>query len=75
MLWSLHEVASRSVRLEHPGQVRLLEQVAKEIFGIASNLAVTLRNYLFGIHGDKLIGTVLLPNAGQTGCPMGKVIN
>ena len=74
MFWSLHEVASRSILLEHPGQVGLLEEIAKEIFGVAGNPAVTLGNYPFGIHGDKLIGTVLFPNTGETGRPMGKVI-
>jgi hypothetical protein len=50
---------------QHPREIGLAEHVAEKGLGVAGDLAVALRDRAFGIHGNELVGTVFLPDAGQ----------
>ena len=64
MFRPLNKFAPRRTLAQHPREVGLAKHVAEKGLGVAGDPAVALRDRAFGIHGDELVGTVLLPDAG-----------
>ena len=64
MLWPLDEIPSCSACFQHPREVGLAEDITEEVFRIAGDPAVALRNRPFGVYRNELIRTVLFPDAG-----------
>ena len=64
VLWSFDEIPSCSACFQHPREVGLAEDITEEVFRIAGDPAVALRNRPFGVYRNELIRTVLFPDAG-----------
>ena len=71
----LDELPSRSACFEHPGEVRLPEDVAKEVLRVAGDPAVALGDCALRVHRNELVGTILFPDARQTRSLSGKMVD
>ena len=69
------ELLARGAGAQHLRQAGVAEDIAEEGFRVAGHPAVALRDRAFGIHGDELVGTILLPDAGQPGGSAGEMMN
>jgi len=69
------KIAPRRARVQHSREIGLAEQVAIKGLRVAGNPAVTLRDRPFGIHGDELVRTVFLPDAGEPRRCTGKMMD
>src|ERR1700736_1688473 len=75
MFRPLDKLAPRRAITQHPREIGLAEHVAEKGLGVAGDPAVALRDRAFGIHGDELVGTVFLPDAGQPRGRTGEVMD
>src|ERR1700693_3289084 len=75
MFRPLDKLAPRRALPQHPREIGLAEHVAEKGLWIAGDPAVALRDRAFGIHGDELVGTVFLPDAGQPRGGTGEVMD
>ena len=75
MFRPLDKLAPRRALPQHPRKIGLAEHVAEKGLGVARDPAVALRDRAFGIHGDELVGTVFLPDAGQSRRRAGEVMD
>src|ERR1700726_2892278 len=75
MFRPLDKFAPRRTLPQHPREVGLAKHVAEKGLGVAGDPAVALGNRAFGIHGDELVGTVFLPDAGQPRGRAGEVMD
>src|SRR5260370_35483678 len=75
MFGPLEKLAPRRALPQHPREIGLAEYVAEKGLGITADPAVALRDRAFGIHGDELVGTVFLPDAGQPRARAGEVMD
>src|SRR5260221_9350141 len=75
MFRPLDKLAPRRTLPQRPREIGLAEYVAEKGLGITGDPAVALRDRAFGIHGDELVGTVFLPDAGQPRGRAGEVMD
>jgi len=75
MLWPFDELAARRTGAQHLGEVLVAENIAEKGLGVAGHPAIALRDGAFGVDGDELVGTVLLPDARQPRRRTGEVMN
>ena len=75
MLWALDELTPCRAGAQHLREIGIAEDIAEEGLRVAGHPAVALRDGAFGIDGDELVGTILLPNARQSCGRAGEVID